>query len=628
VDNTGIFWHGEERLERYINPIERAVLGLGWKFLPRYSATVKKIKRRLYESLDAFIYRLRWQLYFGNSPSRALNRDRHIPRIENKSFLISPSNCSWEKIIDRYEKKCKKRIRKLRSLNSPSRVADIAIIRALNSLRHNKDIEIKPADKNLGTVVMDKETYNTMCYEVLNDEETYEFVSPEHNYSADRGYALLRGILRKHNQLYSQGSRLNQVIMEDSTKGESVKRQLSALARSLLQLEGMARPGKFYVLPKMHKPVVKGRPIVPSKGTMTYHTSRFLHNVLHPILKRLLTVCQSNLDIILALTQLEDLPEGAVILCADVRSLYPSIPIEYGLESIDIILERHASDIVDYASRRLYIDLLRWVLTNNFLTFNSKEYHQRQGTAMGTPVAPTYANMVLSRLEEVCLALGPIFYRRFIDDLFVICRNELQARQIVEAFNSRCPSIQLESITIGKTGIFLDMEISIEDNKPMVNIYQKKINKYLYIPPTSNHPPHVMKNVIKGEIRRYRLLCQSEDTYKEITKLFKERLSHRGYDGHYLNEIFGSYNPSREELLARLKEKKAKVMNVTGKALYPVVVTELPHLSSIKPVRFAFTLTDALKNSEVFGKTFEHKRLVIGRKLGKAAGRYFLHRPP
>ena len=59
---------------------------------------------------------------------------------------------------------------------------------------------------------------------------------------------------------------------------------------------------------------------------------------------------------------------------------------------------------------------------NNF-TFNGGNYLQVGGTAMGTRLAPSYANLFMGQLEEKLLRNSPYkpkLYLRYIDDIFLI----------------------------------------------------------------------------------------------------------------------------------------------------------------------------------------------------------------
>jgi hypothetical protein len=52
--------------------------------------------------------------------------------------------------------------------------------------------------------------------------------------------------------------------------------------------------------------------------------------------------------------------------------------------------------------------------------FNGEHYLQISGTAMGTKMAPSYANMIMGRLERRLLYYSPtkpLSWLRFIDDI-------------------------------------------------------------------------------------------------------------------------------------------------------------------------------------------------------------------
>ena len=66
-------------------------------------------------------------------------------------------------------------------------------------------------------------------------------------------------------------------------------------------------------------------------------------------------------------------------------------------------------------------ELLKVVLTKNHFEFNGKHYHQVSGTAMGTKLAPSYANLFMAKFEGKYVytyPLQPKLWKRFIDDIF------------------------------------------------------------------------------------------------------------------------------------------------------------------------------------------------------------------
>jgi hypothetical protein len=94
------------------------------------------------------------------------------------------------------------------------------------------------------------------------------------------------------------------------------------------------------------------------------------------------------------------------------------------------------------------MDLLSFVLTNNYCIFDKKIYYQLKGTAMGTPTAVSYSTIFLYGVEHSKLAkVRYSYYTRYIDDVFAIFLTEDDAQN----FNSFCPSIQFEAVTIGRS---------------------------------------------------------------------------------------------------------------------------------------------------------------------------------
>ena len=60
------------------------------------------------------------------------------------------------------------------------------------------------------------------------------------------------------------------------------------------------------------------------------------------------------------------------------------------------------------------------VLRKNNFTFNGDHYLQINGTAMGTKMAPSYANIFMGKFEKQLLESSiesPLSWHRFIDDV-------------------------------------------------------------------------------------------------------------------------------------------------------------------------------------------------------------------
>ena len=90
---------------------------------------------------------------------------------------------------------------------------------------------------------------------------------------------------------------------------------------------------------------------------------------------------------------------GMLLCTLDVTSLYINIPHNEGIQSIKEILAIHRL-LNDLPHNSYITELLEIVLTNNHFEFDGTFYHQISGTAMGTKLAPSYANLFITKFEE------------------------------------------------------------------------------------------------------------------------------------------------------------------------------------------------------------------------------------
>jgi len=609
LGNTSVFNLSDVQL----SPIETSIIGLGLKYLPRYYRPQNSIIDSINHSLLLFQRKLKWKLYFSISGGSSSNQRNFIPAIINNQSLPA-NNDNIMEAIDSYILDCKSKVS--RNKNNFSCVlseVDTLIMQVLKQLHQRLDIIIKPADKNLGTVILSIEHYRAMCMNHLLDTKTYELLPADGSFN-DLAFSALEVILRTHGVFASKKR-----ILDDWQEAKT------PLARSLMQLQGTKylKTGHFYCLPKVHKQPVLGRPIVGSINTVSYFTSKYLHNILNLVIPRLASICTSSRSVIKELSELT-FQDDCYIVCADVKSLYPSIPIDYGVKAVKNVLESLQINVMDIP---LIIDLLKWTLENNYLEFDGQVYHQLTGTAMGTPVAVCYANIVLHYLERPCLELNPIFYKRFVDDLFIIVKGKLLGRSIISLFDSQCETIKLDAITIEKEGIFLDLQLRVVDGKIKVGLYQKPMNKYLYIPPSSDHSKSMLHNIIIQEIKRYRLHCEEDEQFVAVCDSFKERLLQRGYSQRYIDPIIAAA-PLREELVQQLflsSDKQYQQQQIYSKSVSkPILTLCIPsRVRGLKPI---FSIPANIRDNPFYKNVYGDNDIVIGRKNEKSIGAFLTHK--
>ena len=152
---------------------------------------------------------------------------------------------------------------------------------------------------------------------------------------------------------------------------------------------------QFYIMPKLHKNPVKGRPIVASHSWCTWPLSKWVANRINTYAASQDTVLTDTNALIALLRGVELREDDDIMLStADVESLYTSIPIPGALVAVE---ERLRACGVDESSLRITINAVAYVLRNNFFECNGNVYHQRKGLAMGTPLAPPVANLFFGK---------------------------------------------------------------------------------------------------------------------------------------------------------------------------------------------------------------------------------------
>jgi hypothetical protein len=161
------------------------------------------------------------------------------------------------------------------------------------------------------------------------------------------------------------------------------------------------RHAVFYILLKLHKSPIAGRPIVSSIATTTFYASRYLDRVLQPIMKSSFSFIRNSTDLILRLES-STYPTDCILGSADVINLYPSIDLQDGLHMLHIALRISPIKVENIP---LLMDLAQFILFNNYLSFNDQVYLQLRGTAMGTPFAVTFACIYISMLEMETLKI-------------------------------------------------------------------------------------------------------------------------------------------------------------------------------------------------------------------------------
>lgn len=423
------------------------------------------------------------------------------------------------------------------------------IMKTTKQLLKDKTIVINNTDKNLGLAIMPIDWYINQAIGHLKDETNYVriHIIPLSTTIFD----LLIQSLHLINKFDQYKSKTSQFIFD-----------LDPRYNKTIDIHKRTPTSTFYMLPKVHKPKIGTRPIVASIGSLTYNASKIVDNDLQPVIRFFPSILLNSLELNRHMAT-NIFPEGTHLFSADVRSLYPNIDIIDGLNAMKIALKRYNKCV----SKDLRIDidyiliLTAWILNNNYLSFGDSTWRQISGTAMGTPMAVVFANLYLLVLEwetydilkQQPTFVKPLLFGRFIDDLFLISTDEENGLLFLNTFDTRRERIKLD-ITHGKTVIILDLETTVIESQQgysqiIVKIYQKPMNRYLYIPQFSHHQVSMFQSFITSEIRRYRLSCSLDTDFETTCTNFAQRLKERGYTTEIYEHCKQAFQTTRNDLL-------------------------------------------------------------------------------
>ena len=327
------------------------------------------------------------------------------------------------------------------------------------------------------------------------------------------------------------------------------------------------RTSQLYFLKKIHKTPMGIRPIVSSVNSVTENISSFVDVWLQPIVQQLPSYLKDSTEFIKLITSIT-IPADSILVSIDVSSLYTNIPHKDGIEATINALRQDTDPNPLRPPIEILEEMLNIVLRNNVIEFNGEFFLQLQGTAMGTKMAPAYANLFMGSLEPRLQNLGHNhieLWKRFIDDIFVIWTGTHEGLdKFMTDLNTVHPTIKFTHEKSDTELTFLDVTVYkgpqfLETGRLDVRTHIKPTNKQLYIHKSSYHPESAKTAIPKGETQRYLRSNTRAETFTKITKKLKQKLIERGYKPSELTKIINSYPfEMREELLTNSKGNSRK----------------------------------------------------------------------
>ena len=264
----------------------------------------------------------------------------------------------------------------------------------------------------------------------------------------------------------------------------------------------------------VHKPLVndipKFQPILSPLHSPTYKLSKYLNKLLKPYTSNEYTAKDT-------FSFAEDIrkQDSTVFMSSlDVDSLFTNIPLQ---ETIDICCDLLFRDqpIVDGLSKSDFRKLLTLATTESLILFNGSYFQQIDGVAMGSPLGPTLANIFLCYHEQNWLnncptEFKPLYYKRYVDDIFVLLPNSASLNKLQNYMNQQHPNMNFTTESEDDNSLpFLDVYVTRVQSSFITSVYRKPTFSGVYTHFTSYLPSVYKESLVSTLLYRAYRICLS-----------------------------------------------------------------------------------------------------------------------
>ena len=404
---------------------------------------------------------------------------------------------------------------------------------ALKNLSSNKEIVIHKSDKGNSVVIVNRDDYLNRMQEMVDDGSKFEKVSVKDG--------------KEYNFMVKETTVVDTLLSELLKKKSFDQNQ-----RNKLSPDG-PNPARLYGLPKVHKPLVNGlpkyRPIISQIGSPTYKIAKYLLSFIQPFTTNEYTVK----DTFHFVSMLDGKDHHLIMASLDVESLFTNIPLE---ETIDIVTKKvfQGKGLVNGLTRHDFKRLLLIATKGTVFLFNGQYYRQKDGVAMGSPLGPALANAFLCHyeskwLEDCPLSFLPVFFARYVDDIFVLLRSKDHIRMLAQYFSSKHPNIRFTYEEENDNVLpFLDVNVFRDADKFSSTVHRKDTFSGVYTNFNSFMPVTYQRGLISTLLYRAYVICSTYGSLHEEIQNLKKIFAKNSYPSSFFDKcVFHFFNKIYEE---------------------------------------------------------------------------------
>ena len=304
----------------------------------------------------------------------------------------------------------------------------------------------------------------------------------------------------------------------------------------------------------------------------------------------------------------------------DVISLFTSIPVERTIDHILSIIDESCLPV-----QNCLRELLLMACKNILFSFNQKLFRQIDGMSMGSSLGPTMADFTMDMIESKFSEFSgprPLFYKRFVDDCFLIFQDIQQASDFFEYVNSLNSDIKFTmEVESNRTIEFLDTKIEKTDSALNISWKLKETNTGIYIPNVAHAPRNYKTAAMRALFFRAKRISSNDNLYSQACKTITEIFIGNGYSRKLIDSVkqeaeqsverrtvgIGQENPSTTckylywkfpFIEDKYKSLKASIKNLNSK---------IPEDIKIRPVFRTFKTSMFFRNKDVISPDLKSK---------------------
>ncbi|RYE27225.1 MAG: hypothetical protein EOP45_01905 [Sphingobacteriaceae bacterium] len=325
---------------------------------------------------------------------------------------------------------------------------DFLRYRMKNFTEKHPDILFTRSDKGKHAVIIHKDEYFEKMNKLVNTTEDYIQIP---NIDLDMAENKINNFVK---QLIDSGS----INSGDKHKYE----------------DNCTIPSQIYGLIKVHKKDYPVRPIVSSCGSSGFKLANFFTEILTETFDEIGHHVKNTPHVIEKIKG-TTLDQDDIMISFDVVSMFTNIPIDH---MITLIQKKQYLIESTYNIRfSLFTEILLYLLRDSAIfNWNEKTYRQKDSLAMGSPLSPILAKILMNDILDNILPTLPSQPKAlalYVDDSFWVV-NKNHVTIISEALNSYHPRIKFTNeIESDQKIAFLNLMIHRTDNELITNWYMK-----------------------------------------------------------------------------------------------------------------------------------------------------------